>query len=64
MPASTRTVAGFVQREPQPDPDVKQNTQDIANLAYSLWQQRGCPEGSPEQDWLEAEKLVGTGQEK
>ncbi len=32
--------------------------QDIANLAYTLWQQRGCPEGSPEQDWSEAERIM------
>ena len=28
--------------------------QDIAALAYKLWQGRGCPEGSPEEDWLRA----------
>jgi len=28
---------------------------DIANLAYALWQRRGCPEGTAEVDWLEAE---------
>lgn len=27
----------------------------IARLAYSYWQDRGCPEGSPEEDWLRAE---------
>ena len=27
---------------------------DIAALAYELWQDRGCPEGSPEEDWLRA----------
>ena len=30
----------------------------VAVLAYQLWQQRGCPEGSPEIDWLEAEQLI------
>jgi Protein of unknown function (DUF2934) len=30
--------------------------EDIAKLAYALWQQRGCPYGSPEFDWLEAER--------
>ena len=31
----------------------------VAKLAYALWQQRGCPYGSPDFDWLEAEqKLV------
>ncbi|MEO8052577.1 MAG: DUF2934 domain-containing protein [Acidobacteriota bacterium] len=27
---------------------------EIAALAHSLWQARGCPEGSPEVDWLGA----------
>jgi len=31
---------------------------DIAKLAYALWQHRGCPEGSAEADWLEAEETV------
>jgi hypothetical protein len=28
----------------------------IAALAYALWQARGCPEGSPDDDWLQAEQ--------
>ena len=28
--------------------------QDIAALAHKLWQDRGCPEGSPEEDWFRA----------
>jgi hypothetical protein len=31
----------------------------MADIAYALWQQRGCPEGSAEQDWYEAEQRVG-----
>jgi hypothetical protein len=27
----------------------------IARLAYAYWQARGCPAGSPEEDWLRAE---------
>ena len=27
---------------------------DIASLAYELWQGRGCPNGSPEEDWFHA----------
>jgi hypothetical protein len=30
----------------------------IAELAYALWEARGCPHGSSEQDWLEAERLA------
>lgn len=33
-------------------------SKDIASLAYQLWQSRGCPEGSPDVDWLEAEKQL------
>ncbi|HEY1261922.1 MAG TPA: DUF2934 domain-containing protein [Terriglobales bacterium] len=29
--------------------------EQIATLAYQYWQERGCPIGSPEQDWLRAE---------
>jgi hypothetical protein len=28
--------------------------EDIATLAYELWRARGCPEGSPEEDWFRA----------
>ncbi len=28
--------------------------QEIEALAYELWQARGCPEGSPEEDWFHA----------
>jgi hypothetical protein len=27
---------------------------DIAALAHVLWQARGCPQGSPEEDWFRA----------
>jgi Protein of unknown function (DUF2934) len=30
--------------------------EDLSKLAYVLWEQRGCPYGSPEIDWLEAER--------
>ena len=32
---------------------------EIARLAYSYWQARGCPDGSPEEDWLRAEADLG-----
>ena len=31
------------------------DTQRIAELAYRFWQERGCPYGSPEEDWYRAE---------
>jgi hypothetical protein len=33
---------------------------EIAALAYSLWEARGCPEGSPEEDWFNAERALQT----
>jgi len=30
--------------------------EDIASLAYTLWHERGCPEGSSEEDWFRAEQ--------
>jgi hypothetical protein len=30
--------------------------EEIARLAYECWQERGCPEGSPEIDWYLAEQ--------
>jgi hypothetical protein len=30
----------------------------IAKLAYDLWVGRGCPDGSPEEDWYNAERLL------
>jgi len=37
----------------QPDP------QAVRELAYSLWEQRGKPEGDAETHWLEAERMLG-----
>jgi hypothetical protein len=34
------------------------NYEQIAKLAYLFWEQRGCPNGSPELDWLEAERQL------
>jgi len=33
-------------------------SEEVAVLAYQLWQARSCPEGSPDEDWFRAiEKL-------
>jgi hypothetical protein len=28
--------------------------EDIAILAHGLWEARGCPDGSPDEDWFDA----------
>jgi Protein of unknown function (DUF2934) len=33
-------------------------SEEIARLAYVLWQQRGCPPESAEADWFEAEQQL------
>jgi hypothetical protein len=32
--------------------------ESIARLAYAIWEARGCKDGSPEQDWFEAERQL------
>jgi len=32
--------------------------EEIALRAYRLWEARGCPIGSPEEDWLRAEEEI------
>ena len=44
MPEPEKPVVGQMQRSA------------IADLAYRYWQERGCPIGSPEEDWYRAER--------
>jgi hypothetical protein len=32
----------------------------VAELAYTLWESRGCPIGSPEEDWFKAEQELAS----
>jgi hypothetical protein len=32
--------------------------EEIARLAYSLWEARGCQGGNPDEDWLRAEEQL------
>ena len=56
------TQPGSVQRAVEvPDikpPDERLQQNDISALAYALWQKRGCPQGTHEQDWMEAERIL------
>jgi hypothetical protein len=36
---------------------------EIAALARTLWEARGCPEGLPEEDWFRAERALKTQKE-
>jgi hypothetical protein len=34
--------------------EVVFNDEEVRQLAYSNWEARGCPDGSPEDDWIRA----------
>ena len=36
--------------------EVHPTHEDIAALAYAHWQEKGCPEGTQEENWLRAEQ--------
>jgi hypothetical protein len=37
---------------------IEDRVRAIAELAYYLWRERGCPDGSPEEDWYKAELII------
>ena len=43
---------------PAPSIESHPRQEEIAALAYSFWQARGCPEGTPDEDWFNAEKAL------
>lgn len=51
------TVTPMIQRQPTHGaaPD---HQEQLAVLAYEYWMERGCPAGSPEVDWLRAEREI------
>jgi hypothetical protein len=49
------------ERAMEAEPAEASLREQIALLAFQLWQQRGCPEGSAEEDWYLAENAL-TGQ--
>ena len=44
--------------ELEPMPDGSPSHDEIAALAYSYWEARGCQDGSPEGDWFRAERKL------
>ena len=49
--------------EPELDPTLELETIEVAIMAYQLWEERGCPYGSPMNDWHEAERRIKGGPE-
>jgi hypothetical protein len=72
MSATITATPGSAKREPEKNINKTAATADgsqsqasgaamqeeIARLAYTLWQQRGCPIGSAEFDWFAAEQKL------
>jgi hypothetical protein len=50
-----------VSHSQMPETSMQEN---LEKLAYGLWQERGCPYGSPEIDWLEAERKLSESSEQ
>lgn len=51
---SRKTVGSQASRTTlSPDHDT------VGTLAYELWRKRGCPMGSPQEDWFQAESALG-----
>lgn len=66
MPGKTLTrttvpenLAGMENAVIQPAKTASQA--EVAELAYRRWIERGCPQGSPEEDWFAAEKELRIG---
>lgn len=61
----TATAAQPQKGLPSPETGTERGTShhqpshdQIALLAYQMWEERGRPEGSPEDDWFRAEKQL------
>jgi len=39
-------------------PNASRKDEEISVMAHELWLLRGSPEGSPEEDWFEAERRL------
>jgi hypothetical protein len=42
----------------EPESSIPTDNETIRRRAYELWQARGCPIGSAEEDWFTAEKQL------
>jgi len=54
LPEVESIAVAIVEVEPMGDESPSQD--EIAVLAYSYWEARGCKNGSPEEDWFRAER--------
>ncbi len=57
---SVRTIRPSIQESPSTPPDGIPSQEEIARLAYELFEKRGRSGGSDLEDWLEAERQLKT----
>lgn len=57
MPKQTRRLHKTITRDGSHEipATISPEHANIARLAYLYWLERGCPLGSPEEDWFQAE---------
>jgi hypothetical protein len=58
MPKKSRPPDKQQPLELTPEFSYESRREFVAKLAYELWEQRGCPFGSPDVDWFAAEQAV------
>ena len=70
MKRPSSALGQFVETAPDDPAPVFEPTdgsasfEDVARVAYALWEARGCPDGSPEEDWFRAEKQLQQGRSR
>lgn len=57
VPPDASESEGLASVKP-PDPE------QVAALAHQYWQERGCPSGSPDEDWFRAERALNERSQK
>lgn len=55
---SRKKAGAPVRRNHAEDTANRPLNEQIAALAHALWNERGCPEGSPQEDWFKAEQEI------
>lgn len=48
----------LAQELPAESSEIRPTHEDIAALAYALWQEDGCRDGAQEEHWLQAEQQL------
>ena len=51
-------TSGVINGERLAPGEPRLSHEEIARAAYAHWEARGCPHGSPEEDWCAAERLL------